>query len=130
MPIGIRSNILELLDDILILAATDDDLIDVINWSYFPFVLSTNSNYTLENAHYSLQPFVCVGDSFHLMVYLSTLTVLTVFATWHLFKQGVELKKFVCAMQWMHSTVPTFSFLIRPLTYLLEKVYILAGKRT
>lgn len=43
---------------------------------------------------------------------------------------GEGLQQFVCAMQWMGSSIPAFSSIIRPLGTFLEDVYLEAGQRT
>lgn len=43
---------------------------------------------------------------------------------------GVELQRFVCAMQWMRFPIPEFSLIVRPLADLLESVYVHVFKRT
>lgn len=43
---------------------------------------------------------------------------------------GADIQQFVCVMKWMRAAIPEFSTIIRPLAYLLEKVYAQVGKRT
>ena len=45
-------------------------------------------------------------------------------------KTGSDLQQFVCALQWVKSTIPNFTSLIMPLQELLEKAYASSGKRT
>lgn len=43
---------------------------------------------------------------------------------------GADLQQFTCAMQGMHTAIPQFSELIRPLMDFLEKDYAHVGKLT
>ena len=43
---------------------------------------------------------------------------------------GADLQQFVCALNWMRTSIPSFATLISPLQDLLEAVYSHAGKRT
>jgi hypothetical protein len=43
---------------------------------------------------------------------------------------GADLQQFVCAFNWMRTTIPSFSELLSPLHSLLELVYAKAGRRT
>ena len=41
-----------------------------------------------------------------------------------------QLQKFVCAANWMHSTIPEYTPLMEPLSTLLESIYSRVGGRT
>lgn len=41
-----------------------------------------------------------------------------------------HLQQFICAVQWIHISIPKFAVHVAPLKELLEKVYSLAGKPT
>ena len=43
---------------------------------------------------------------------------------------GADLQQFVCAFNWMRTSIPSFSELVSPLHELLEAVYVRSGKRT
>jgi hypothetical protein len=43
---------------------------------------------------------------------------------------GADLQQFVCALNWMRTSIPSFATIIYPLQELLEEVYSHAGKRT
>lgn len=43
---------------------------------------------------------------------------------------GAHLQQFICAIQWVKTGIPDFSYLIAPLQNFMEKVYDRAGKRT
>jgi Reverse transcriptase (RNA-dependent DNA polymerase) len=43
---------------------------------------------------------------------------------------GGDLQQFVCALNWMRTSIPSFATIISPLQELLEEVYSHVGKRT
>jgi hypothetical protein len=43
---------------------------------------------------------------------------------------GADLQQFLCALNWMRKSIPSFATIIYPLQELLEAVYSHAGKRT
>ena len=45
-------------------------------------------------------------------------------------ERGGDLQQFLCATNWMRTSIPNYSCVISPLHKLLERVYSIAGKRT